>query len=169
MNARESVEMLMDAHRSRIRVSDTHLMDMQRYLILRGVPYSPEYLLTWGLFPKSRGARHAYWDCVRALYDELQCDGENVLTRYLGLEEPEACITYGYTIPATLGGGYLSDAKRAWLVGKMRKHPLLMREWVFAASAAIHGGRSISDCIVELTAPGVKWVPVRINDSIACV
>ena len=56
-------------------------------------------------------------------------DGENALTRYLDLEEPEACITYGYTIPATLGGGYLSDATRTWLVGKMRAHPLLMREW----------------------------------------
>ena len=153
MNAKESVEMLMDARRSQIRVTHRHLVDMQEYLILRGVPYSPEYLLTWGLFPKSRGARHAYWDCVRALYDELQRDGENALTRYLGLKEPEACITYGYTIPATLGGGYLSDAKREWLVGKMRMHPLLMREWVFAASAAIHGGCSIGDCIVNLTNP----------------
>ena len=57
MNARESVEMLMDARRSRIRVTHRHLMDMQQYLVLRDVPYSPEYLLTWGLFPKSRGAR----------------------------------------------------------------------------------------------------------------
>ena len=152
MTPKGVVEMLMDARRSRVRITHSHLLAMQEYLKLRGVMYSPEYLLTWSIFPNDRGARHAYWDCVRELYDTLQRNQENELTRYLKLEAPEERILYGYTIPATLGGGYLSDARREWLAKKMRRHPLMMREWVFACSAAIHGGRSIGDCIVDITA-----------------
>ena len=121
--------------------------------MLRDVKYSPEYLVTWSMFPNDRAARHAYWDCVRELYDALERDEENELTRYLKLETPEERLTYGYTIPATLGGGYVSNARREWLAEKMRRHPLLMREWVFACSAAVYGGRSIGACMVELTAP----------------
>ena len=153
------VEMLMDARRSRIRITHAHFFAMQEYLTLRGVKYSPEYLVTWSMFPNDRGARHAYWDCVRELYDTLQREEENELTRYLKLKAPEERILYGYTIPATLGGGYLSDARRKWLAEKMRRHPLMMREWVFACSAAIHGGRSIGDCIVTLTKPQPKSAP----------
>ena len=153
MTPKETAELLVDAMRARIRVTNSLIRAVSEYTRERGVQYSPEYIVTWQLFRDHHGVLYAYWDAVRELYDTLTRHGHNDLTRYLDMDNPKDIILYGYNIPATLAGDYLPGYTRKWLVKQMIQYPLLIREWIFATADAVRSKRSIGECMMKLVAP----------------
>ena len=148
MNARDVQELEMDAIRSRIIIQPELLRTINDYVHSRRVRYSPEYLVTWHLFKNQPPILYAFWDVIRELYRDLERTSENAVTRTLKIENPSERIEFGYKIPATLGIEYLEDTRRRWLIERILKFPLMVREWVFACSVSIYRQYSISEAIL---------------------
>jgi hypothetical protein len=142
MQVHEWQELCADARRLRISVGKKHLCAIMGYMRTRGVPYSPEYLKTWRLFSRNHGVLYEYWDVVGRLYRTLAATGENELTRSMGLQTARERLHLGYIVPATLGDTELSPPRRKWLVRQMLRHPLLIKEWVFACADHIQDSRT---------------------------
>jgi hypothetical protein len=148
MNERDVQELEMDAMRSRIILKPELIRTINDYVRRRRVRYSPEYLVTWHLFKKQPPILYAFWDVIRELYRELERTSENALTRTLKIENPSERIEFGYKIPATLGIEYLEDARRRWLIERILKFPLMIKEWVFACAMSIHRQCSFGEAIL---------------------
>ena len=148
MNERDVQELELDAMRSRIILKPELIRTINDYVRRRRVRYSPEYLVTWHLFKNQPPILYAFWDVIRELYRELERTSENALTRTLKIENPSERIEFGYKMPATLGIEYLENARRRWLIGRMTKFPLMVREWVFACTVSVHRNCSISEAIL---------------------
>ena len=152
MRVSEWRELCADSRRLRISVGERHFAAIVHYMRTRGARYSPEFLKMWRLFERNPGVLYAYWDVVGELYRALAATGENALTRSLGLTCDRDRLRYGYAIPATLGSGVVSNEKRVWVARQMHRHPLLVKEWVFACVAYAHdpsqsiGGHLLSIC-----------------------
>lgn len=141
MYLEEYNELIMDARRARVHVTEKHFQTISQYMRERKAPYSPEYVTTYKLFT-SRAVMFAYWDTLRALFNDLVKVEGNHITRRMGLTKEMDCIMYGYTIPAKLP---FEGARLRWLMKQMHTYPLLMDQWLSACSLAVYNESSIGE------------------------